>query len=84
MRLVVENLSRSVTHADLNDLGLAYGKVTSATVATTLSDGKSKGFGFLEFSDADAARAAIAALDGRDLQGQVLRVRDVSSRSVRF
>jgi cold-inducible RNA-binding protein len=84
MRLVLENLSQSITHAELNDIGRAYGKVLSATVATNLSNGKSKGFGFLEFGNADEARAAIAALDGKNLQGQVLRVRDVSSRSVRF
>jgi len=80
MRLVVENLSKSVTHAELNTIGAPYGKVLSANVATNLSNGKSKGFGFLEFSDDNEARAAIAALDGKDLYGQVLQVSEASRR----
>jgi cold-inducible RNA-binding protein len=81
MRLVVENLSKSVTHAELNNIGVPYGKLISANVATTLSNGKSKGFGFLEFSNEDEARAAIAALNGKDLHGQVLKVSEANPRT---
>jgi len=79
MRLFVENLSRSVTHAELNNIGIVYGKLISANVATTLSNGQSKGFGFLEFSNDDEGRAAIAALDGKDLHGQVLKVTEAGA-----
>ncbi len=74
MKLYIGNLSKQVTDAQLNDLALPYGTLVSATVATDRTSGESKGFGFVEFSDADAARAAITALDGRDVHGQALKV----------
>jgi RNA recognition motif-containing protein len=80
MKLYVGNLSRQVKDAELNDLAVPYGTVVSANVATERSTGDSKGFGFIEYSNADEARAAMAGLDGRDVNGQALKVNEAKPR----
>ena len=80
MKLYVGNLSKQVTDAQLNDLAVPYGTLVSANVATERSSGESKGFGFVEFSNADEARAAITGLDGRDVNGQALKVNESRPR----
>lgn len=80
MKLYVGNLSKQVTDAQLNDLAVPYGTLVSANVATERSSGVSKGFGFVEFSNADEARAAITGLDGRDVHGQALKVNEAKPR----
>jgi RNA recognition motif-containing protein len=74
MKLYVGNLSKSINDAGLNDLAAPFGTVVSATVATDRSSGESKGFGFVEFESGDAAKAAIAGLNGREVEGQPLKV----------
>jgi cold-inducible RNA-binding protein len=81
MKLHVGNLSKQVTDAQLNDLAVPYGKVVSANVATERSSGESKGFGFVEFTSADEAKAAITGLDGRDVNGQALKVSEAKPRN---
>jgi cold-inducible RNA-binding protein len=81
MKLHVGNLAKQVTDAQLNDLATPYGKTISANVATERSSGESKGFGFIEFSNADEARAAITGLDGRDVHGQALKVSEAKPRN---
>ncbi len=83
MKVYVGNLSKQVTDAQLNNLAIPYGKLVSANVATERSSGESKGFGFLEFSNDDEARAAITALNGRDVEGQALRVSESKPRNER-
>ena len=80
MKLYVGNLSKQVTDAQLNDLAVPYGTLVSANVATERSSGDSRGFGFVEFSNADEARAAITGLDGRDVHGQALKVNEAKPR----
>jgi RNA recognition motif-containing protein len=87
MKLYVGNLSKQVTDAQLNDLAVPFGTIVSANVATERSSGQSKGFGFIEFSSADEARAAITGLDGKDVNGQTLKVNESKPRdpsSARF
>lgn len=81
MKLHVGNLSKSVNDARLNDLALPYGKLVSANVAVERG-GDSKGFGFIEYSNADEARAAMTGLDGRDVDGQALKVSEAKPRKV--
>jgi RNA recognition motif-containing protein len=80
MKLYVGNLSKQITDAQLNDLAVPYGTLVSANVATERSSGESKGFGFVEFANADEARAAITGLDGRDVNGQALKVNEAKPR----
>jgi len=81
MKLYVGNLSKQITNAQLNDLAIPYGTIVSANVATERSSGESKGFGFVEYSNADEARAAITGLDGRDVNGQALKVNESKPRT---
>jgi len=81
MKLYVGNLSKQITDAQLNDLAVPFGTIVSANVATERSSGESKGFGFVEFSNADEARAAITGLDGRDVNGQALKVNESKPRT---
>ena len=83
MKLYVGNLSKQVTDAQLSELAIPYGKIVSAIVATERSSGASKGFGFVEFSTADEARAAITGLHGRDVNGQTLIVNESKPKNER-
>ena len=80
MKLYVGNLSTQITDAQLNDLAKPFGTLVSANVATDRASGASKGFGFIEFSNAEEARAAIAGLDGRDVNGQAIKVNEAKTR----
>ena len=82
MKLYVGNLSKQVDDAQLNELALPFGAIVSANVATERSSGASKGFGFVEYGNAEHARAAIAGLDGRDVNGQALKVNEAKPRTV--
>ena len=80
MKLYVGNLSKQVNDAQLSDLATPFGKLVSANVATERSSGESKGFGFIEFTTADEGRAAITGLDGRDVNGQNLKVNEAKPK----
>src|SRR5437870_9252433 len=67
-KLFVGNLSSEVTQADLRAAFAAYGPVSSADIVVDRSDGKSKGFGFIEMSWQAHAVAAIQGLNGTDLK----------------
>jgi cold-inducible RNA-binding protein len=86
LKLYVGNLSKQVTDAQLNELATPYGKPVSANVAMEKSSGQSKGFGFIEFGSDDEAKAAITGLDGRDVNGQAIKVNEAKTRkdAVRF
>jgi RNA recognition motif-containing protein len=83
MKLYVGNLCKQVTDAQLNELATPYGTLVSATVATERGSHDSKGFGFVEFSNADEARAAIAGLDGRDVNGKAIKVNESKPKGER-
>lgn len=80
MKLYVGNLSKQVDDAQLNELATPFGKPVSASVATERNGGGSKGFGFIEFSTEDEAKAAITGLDGREVNGQALKVNEAKPR----
>ena len=76
MKLYVGNIARSVTDAQLNELMLPFGKPQSASILKERSTGEPRGFGFVEFASDDEAKAAIAALDGKDFNGQLMKVNE--------
>lgn len=82
MKIYVGNLSKQVTDAQLNELAVPFGTLQSANVATERSSGQSKGFGFIEFASTDEAKAAIAGLDGKDVNGQILKVSEAKPKKV--
>lgn len=80
MKLYVGNLSKQVTDGQLNELAAEFGKPVSANVATERGTSESRGFGFIEFNSADEAKAAITGLDGREVNGQALKVNEARPR----
>ena len=80
-KLFVGNLSHEATEGDLRAAFVAYGPVTSAAIVTDRTDGRSKGFGFVEMPSHADAVAAIQGLDGTALQGRDINVSRARSRS---
>jgi RNA recognition motif-containing protein len=80
MKLYVGNLSYNTTEDDLREAFGAYGTPDSVKVITDRDTGRSKGFGFVEFSDDQAAKAAMSALNGREVGGRTLTVNEARPR----
>ena len=74
-KLYVGNLSYNTTNDSLRDAFAQAGTVVSATVLTDRMSGRSRGFGFVEMEEADAAKA-IEMWNGKDLDGRKLRVNE--------
>jgi RNA recognition motif-containing protein len=74
-KLFIGNLPANATNESVNSLFSEYGKVRSVDVATDIFSGKCRGFGFIEM-EGHEARAAMAALDGKSVDGQNLKVRE--------
>jgi len=83
LNIYVGNLSFETSEADLRAAFAAYGTVTSARIATDRDTGRARGFGFVEMADQAEAQAAIAALNGKDLQGRTLTVNEARPREDR-
>jgi len=79
--IYVGNLSFGTTTADLEKLFAPHGEVTKAQVVMDRDSGRSRGFGFVEMATADAATAAIEALNGHKLDGRDLTVNLAKERS---
>jgi RNA recognition motif-containing protein len=82
-KLYVGNLGYNVTSSSLEQLFTQFGEVRSAQVIQDRDSGQSKGFGFVEMSDDNAAREAIAALNGTDHEGRPLTVNEAKPREAR-
>lgn len=82
MKLLVRNLARNTTEAELRNLFEAHGIVASCDLVLDQQTGKSKGFGFVEMPDPADAKAAIKGLNGTDVAGNRIRVKlDESSNA---
>ena len=82
MKLYVGNLSYSVNDNTLRSMFEAYGAVESARVISDRDTGQSKGFGFVEMSDADGQKA-MSALNGKDQDGRALKVNEAKPQEAR-
>ncbi|MGZ3664156.1 MAG: RNA recognition motif domain-containing protein [Ktedonobacterales bacterium] len=82
-RIYVGNLPYSATSEQLTDLFSAFGEVSEATVITDRDTGRAKGFGFVQMTQDDAARTAIAQLDGTTLDNRAIRVNEAQARTER-
>jgi RNA-binding proteins (RRM domain) len=83
MNIFVAKLSFNVNSAELGELFTEFGEVTSATVITDKMTGRSKGFGFVEMPDNDAAKLAISKLDGAEVDGRPIAVSEARPREER-
>lgn len=82
-KLYVGNLTYSTTDSSLEQLFAEHGKVRSAQVIMDRDTGRSKGFGFVEMGSDQEAQAAIQALDGKEIDGRVLKVNEARPREER-
>jgi RNA recognition motif-containing protein len=80
-KLYVGNLAFGTTSDDLTALCGEYGEVASAQVVNDRETGRSRGFAFVEMHD--GAEAAIAAMNGAQLQGRTLTVNEARPREER-
>lgn len=79
-KLYVGNLPFTVTEDALNQLFAEVGAVQSAKVVLDKMTGKSKGFGFVEYSNEDDARKAIDKFNGYELDGRTIKVSEARPR----
>jgi len=75
VRIFVGNLPFSATDADVSALFEPFGEVQGIQIMTDRDTGKPRGFGFVEMSSEDGQKA-IAALNGKDLQGRAINVNE--------
>jgi len=80
-KLFVGGLSWDTDDASLLQAFSGYGDVTEAKVITDRETGRSRGFGFVTFSDSAAGSEAISKMDGSMLDGRTLRVNEAQERS---
>ena len=83
MKLYVGNLSYETSENDLRDAFAQYGEVASAKIIMDRDTGRSKGFGFVEFNDDDAARKAMSSLNGSEFKGRSLTVNEARPQTDR-
>jgi RNA recognition motif-containing protein len=75
MKLLVRNLARSTTEAELTAEFAAFGAVQSCSLVMDAKTKASKGFGFIEMPNQGQAKAAMKMLNGKNLAGCVIRVK---------
>lgn len=81
MNIYVGNLSRDATEEDLRQAFGDFGQVESVNVIKDRFSGESRGFGFVEMPSKTEAAAAIAAMNGKDLNGRALNVNEARPRT---
>ena len=83
MNIYVSNLSFNVQDEDLREFFTEYGEVTSAKVIMDKMTNQSRGFGFVEMSDDEASKKAIAELDGATVEGRTIKVMEAKPKEDR-
>jgi RNA recognition motif-containing protein len=80
VEIYVGNLAPQTTEADLTEVFKTYGEVHGAQIKRDLFSGVSRGFGFVEMPGRQHSLNAIAGLNGKDLNGQPMRVNQAQAR----
>jgi len=83
MRIYVGNLAYSTAESTVRELFAEHGEVTDVKLIIDRDTGRPKGFGFVEMPDDSAARDAIGALDGAEIDGRNLKVNEARPREDR-
>jgi RNA recognition motif-containing protein len=82
-KVYVGNLNYQTTDETLRTEFAEFGEIESVTVITDRYTGRSRGFGFVEMSTEEAAQAAIAAMNGKSVDGRELKVAEAKPRKSR-
>ena len=80
MKLYVGNLPWSVDNNKLKELFSEFGEVTESVVITDKFSKRSKGFGFVTFSDEASGKKAIESMNGKEIEGRELKVNEAKPR----
>ena len=81
-KIYAGNLPFDVDEAKLREMFTPFGSVEDATVICDRDTGRSRGFGFVQMSDAEA-QSAIEGLNGQDVDGRTLRISEARPREQR-
>ena len=81
--IYVGNLDFATTQEDLETLFSEFGEVENARIITDKMSGRSKGFGFIEMLSDEKAKAAIEALDGKEVNGRAIKVNEAKPKTDR-
>jgi cold-inducible RNA-binding protein len=79
--IFVGNLNFSATESSVRSLFEPYGNVERVNLVTDRDTGRSRGFAFVEMTDAAEADRAIAGLNGTDLDGRTLNINEARPKS---
>ena len=79
-KLYVGNISFDTDESGLRSHFAQYGEVTSATIVTDRDSGRSRGFGFVEMETEEMAEAAVAGMDGFEIDERRLRVNEAQPK----
>ena len=82
-KLYVGNLSYNTSEEDVRELFSAYGTISSLNLISDRDSGRPKGFGFVEMSTEQEARAAISGLNAREVDGRQIKVNEANDRPTR-
>ncbi len=80
MNIYVGNLATDVTNDELQMTFEVFGEVSSVKILTDRYTGMSRGFGFVEMPKLEEAQAAIEQLNGKELNGLLLKVNEARPR----
>ena len=79
-KLFAGGLSWNTDDAGLRQAFEQFGEIIEAKVIADRETGRSRGFGFVTFADAEAADRAIAEMDGTELDGRTIRVNEAEAK----
>ncbi len=80
MKLLIRNLDRTTTEAELQKMFETYGRIQSCSLVMDNETGSSKGFGFIEMPMQGEAKAAMKALNGKEVDGSKIRVKKAETK----
>ncbi len=83
MKIYVGDLPYAATEEEVLAAFKNHGAVGSVAIIKDKFTGKSKGFGFVEMSNDEEAKAAMTALDGTDFKGRKIRVNEARPKPER-
>ncbi len=81
MKLLIRNLPRTMTQAEVKEMVEALGTVQSCNLVMDPKNGVSKGFAFVEMPKPGQAKAAIKVLNGQEMDGNRIRVKKAEPKS---
>jgi cold-inducible RNA-binding protein len=80
-KLFVGNIPHSTTETELRGLFEPHGAIEQVSIVTERDTGRSRGFAFVEMTNADEAEKAIAALNGSELGGRALNINEARPKT---